>query len=283
MSYTYWNTFIDTWRSLPHKEYINAFPLAPYHIINGWENPNLLPLYGTDGGLDLSLQYLPEPWWGNDGSSPLESVIINYNPAGLNKAYFGASSAQHYMHSSHLYGFPNYSDFIKNEVSICSTRFPRKYKFHFSDRANRVFGSLTRNRVHLVGSALKNHLSVELAPWYTPTSNLIRPYILRNIKSVYDNCILFAANESRRIHNTVLKNKVIIRASRDFILSLLPYFGSYTTSADRTTISGNGKWFSFSLDDIPGIEFVCIWGPKSRNDFPSHTDLDEILNAIKIS
>jgi hypothetical protein len=280
MSYIYWNNFIDFWRFLPPFEFTNPNPIAPNNLIGGWTNPNLTPINGTLSLNDLTLQYLPEPWWGNNGNHALESVVINYNPAGLNEAYWGVNANQHYNHSRGLYGFADYSSFIDNEVLTVSNRFPGKYTFHFSNRAKRIFDSLNRNGVTLTENKLENHLSIELAPWYTPQSNLIFPYIIANIQNVYANCILFAANESTRIINPALNRKVIIRASRDSLLNLIPYFGTHVIIYDKTTPSGNGRWFKFSLNAIPNIEFICIWGPKSRNDFPPNSELDIILNNL---
>lgn len=280
MSYLFWNNFIDTWRNLPPNEYLNPHPVAPYDLLNGWTNPNLTPIYGTVNQGDLSLQYLPEPWWGNNGNHPLECVVLNYNPAGLNYNYHGNNAAQHFNNSRALFGFQSYSDFINCEVLNRSLRFPGKYTFHYSNRARRVFDSLTRNSIALAGNNLENHLSIELAPWYTPNSNLILPYVRFNTASIYKNCIMFAANESMRIHNHILRNKVIIRTSKDSILKLLPSFGLYSIIYDRTTKSGDGRWFKFSLHAILNVEFICIWGPKSRNDFPPNLDLDQILNNL---
>lgn len=280
MSYQFWNNFITSWRNLPPSEYLNTHPVAPYNLLNGWTNPNLVPLYGTVNQRDVSLQYLPEPWWGNNGNYPLESVVLNYNPAGLSTDYCRNNAQQHITNSRALFGFQIYSDFVNNEVLTRSRRFPGKDTFHYSNRARRVFDSLIRNNIVLAGNNLENHLSIELAPWYAPKSNLILPYIGLNTLSIYNNCIMFAANESRRIQNPILRNKVIIRASRDSILRLLPYFGQYIIIYDQTTTLGNGRWFKFSLNAIPNIEFICIWGPKSRNDFPPNGDLDEILNHL---
>jgi len=279
MSYTYWNNFIDFWRYLPPAGYTNPYPTA-YTLIAGWTNPNQSPIFGTLSMRDLSLQYLPEPWWGNNRTHDLESVVINYNPAGLDRNYWGVQANQHYNHSRTLFGFMDYSSFINNEVLTASNRFPGKNTFHYSNRAKRIFDSLSRIGVPLAGRRLENHLSIELAPWYTPKSNLIFPYLRINIDNIYANCILFAANESTRIVNPVLKNKVIIRASKNSVLNLLPHLGHYVIIYDETTPSGNGRYFKFRLNTIPNIEFVCIWGPNSRNDFPPSADLDIIMNAL---
>jgi len=278
MSYNYWNNFIDTWRHLPIHELTNPNPVSP--LIHGWTNPNMRQLFGTLSMNDLSYQYLPEPWWGNNGIHALESVVINFNPAGLNRDYCGVHSQQHHNHSNTLFGFPDYSGFIDHEVLSASNRFPGKHIFHYSNRAKRIFDSLGRIGVNLAGNNLENHLSIELAPWYTPQSKLIMPYILDNIQCVYHHCIAFAANESTRIINPKLNRKVIIRTSKNTILKLLRYLGNYVIISERTTKSGKGMCFQFSLNTIPQIEFISIWGPESRNDFPPNEDLDEILSAL---
>jgi len=280
MSYQYWNNFIDSWRGLNLLECLNTAPAEEFQSLLGWSNPNLMRLYGTENNNDLSLQYLPEPWWGNNGTSPLESVIINYNPAGLNDNFYGQNAEQHITNSNGLFGFNNYSDFINNEVLTQSSRFPGKYHFHFSTRARRIFESLNRNHVTLLGNGLQNHLSIELAPWYTPKSKFIEPYIMLNADIIYRQCIVFAADRSMLIHNPVLKNKVIIRASKNFTEKFLQYCGEYNVLRDYTTNSGNGRFFKFSLNSIPNIQFISIWGIRARNDFPANIDLDEILGVI---
>jgi hypothetical protein len=73
---------------------------------------------------------------------------------------------------------------------------------------------------------------------------------------------------------------VIIRTNKKYIKTLLPYLGPHVIIYDRTTHSGCGRWFKFILCAIPDVEFICIWGPKSRNDFPPDIDLDQILNNL---
>lgn len=66
--YKYWEEFVEQW----FKGNDNA--------IKGWSNPDMTPaLCNTKGDTQSSL-YIPEPWWGNDGTKPLHSVVINFNP-----------------------------------------------------------------------------------------------------------------------------------------------------------------------------------------------------------
>lgn len=57
MFYTYWNDFIKKW-------------FSGCKNIDGWTEP----------AGKLSSHYIPEPWWGNDDSQPLHSIVVNFNP-----------------------------------------------------------------------------------------------------------------------------------------------------------------------------------------------------------
>ena len=57
MSYNYWNNFVENWGVLPQVEYINPNPIAPFHSILNWINPNLSPLMNSDQLADYSLKY----------------------------------------------------------------------------------------------------------------------------------------------------------------------------------------------------------------------------------
>ena len=290
MSYAYWNNFVDHWRNLPLAKYVNGNQLTAIPDIFGWTNPNLFPLYGTENQQDFALQYLPEPWWGNDGNNPLESVVINYNPAGLNNGYFGVKALQNINQSRNLFGFNSYADFINSEVANQAVNFPGKFQFHYNKRAYPVLSALNLN------PNFENHLSVELAPWYTPKSNLIIPYIDNNLNNVYNNSLLFAANESRRINNKTLNNKVLVRTSKnefDRLLTRMTNSGIINGYGITTEGSvpipqfplGSGSYCKFEIHDpiINGIEFIAVWKPKpgySTNDFPLIPQLTWIFNVI---
>ena len=136
MSYIFWNNFVDMWRTLPAVEYLNPAPVPPFNTILGWSNPNLTPLMNSSSINDYSLQYLPEPWWGNNGTHILHSVVINYNP-------WTGGHSQHHIASTALYGFATFSDFVNDSVlhggvMLGTNNWHRK-------RARRVFNTLNRN------------------------------------------------------------------------------------------------------------------------------------------
>ena len=279
MSYIFWNNFVDRWRTLPPVEYLNPAPIPPFNTILGWTNPNLTPLMNSPAITDYSLQYLPEPWWGNSGVHVLNSVVINYNPG-------GGSGIQQYHHSMALFGCAHYQDFADNEATGATNLFAGTNNWHRSNRARRIFNTLSRIRILLHGNHnLQNHLSIELIPWHTLNSLTIGPYINANLQTIFDNCIKFSANESLRIENIKLKNKVILRLNGTMTTNLLSDFVRLGICAYNVinqigyTQSMNGGFFKFAINTLPNVEFISIWG-KIGNDFPPNIDMDWIFTNI---
>jgi len=276
MSYNYWNDFVDNWKVLPIPQFTSPTPPPLYNSISGWTNPNLLPLLNATGGVDYSLQYLPEPWWGNNGLQVLNSVVINYNP-GL------GGGLQNYPASIGLFGFPNFQSFVNNNIAV--NFFPETNRWHKGKRAMRVFNTLQRIGIGLgVNNQLYNHLSIELIPWHTTDITQIGPYVNINLNQIYINCLRFAANESMRINNAKLRNKVLLRINGNTTIALLNALAAagictYTiVTPIGYVIGGTGGYFKFTIGAIPNVEFISIWGV--RNDFPSNFDMDWIFNYI---
>ena len=279
MSYKFWNSFVDKWQSLPHNEYSNPNPISPYNQIFGWTNPNLSSLMNDSSIGDFSLKYLPEPWWGNNGHHVLNSVIINYNPG-------SGDGIQGFTHSAGLFGCANFQDFANNEAIAKTNIFSATSRWHTSKRATRVFNTLSRIGIMLHGNnSLRNHLSIELIPWHTSNSLTLRPYINSNLGAIFNNCISFAANESKRVANTKLNKKVILRINGKMTKSLLDNFllnGICQYSIINPisyTPSKRAGFFKFAINVIPDVEFISIWG-KIGNDFPPDNDMDWIFINI---
>lgn len=279
MSYKYWNEFVNNWRHLPVSEYINPSPTIPYNLLLNWHNPNLTPLLNSPHPADFSLKYLPEPWWGNNGAHALNSIVINYNPG-------NGGNIQNYVHSTGLYGNPNFQTFANNEALRVSNNFIDTNRWHKAKRSSRVFNALNRNGIALGKyTNLCNHLSIELIPWHTPNSTYIGNYISNNLQEIYDHSIVFAAQESNRISNPLLHNKVLLRLSGTTTLNLFESFRAsgicnYTILTPIGYTPGlKGGYLKVSISSIPNVQFVSIWG-KIGNDFPPDTDMDWIFNHI---
>jgi hypothetical protein len=133
---------------------------------------------------------------------------------------------------------------------------------------------------------LENHLSLELIPWHTTNTSTITPYLNLNLQSIFDNIIAFAAYESSKIQNEKLKNKVILRLSGNNTMKLLNNFVQHgvctfvTTEQIGYTPSTNGCFFKFKINELTDVEFISIWGKKSRNNFPPDEDLEFIFRNV---
>ena len=289
MSYKYWNDFVDQWRNNP------LVPTAP--VVGGWTNPNTVPLLNSYGAPspDLSINYLPEPWWGNDGNSQLHSVVINSNP------FTGNGALQHYAVPGIpiLYGSRNYQEFVANEVSQFITAGGAPFlaptnNWHFVRRANVIHNALVAcGSIALfpLKGYFENHLSIEMIPWHTPdsTNPQYMDYVLANLKPIYDYVFCFAAERSRNIINRILNKKVIIRSTYNKITPILNALAAIGKTTTRSLpiiypAGTDGNYFKFRFDDpqISDVEFICIWGGNSRNDFPQpyRGVFDPIISVI---
>ena len=226
----------------------------------------------------MSSKYLPEPWWGNDGSKPLHSVVINFNPS---------AGGECQLRGENLYRDDYANDVVNNEAIPEGEKKPYLYQtrdWHKNKRAMPILNSLNRLYGIDAPDGWRNHLSIELIPWHTKgVDEQYMKYLKQNIQAVYDQSICFAAHESRRIENEKLNRVVILRASGNKTKQLLEYLGSISKSYEvgeiNETENKQGKYMEFSIHEISDVRFVSIWGPLSRNDFPRSV-LDEILRVI---
>lgn len=255
--YQYWEEFIKLWQCGKWKD--------------DWSNPDVFPLFNKTEGKELSSLFIPEPWWGNDGTQPLHSVVINFNPG---------EGGPEQKRSAFPHEFSYTHDVVGDSNRLLNTR-----KWHKSKRAMRILNTLYR--IHCIkGSySLENHLSVELIPWHTKNvTNNYMPYLIKNIKAVYEHSISFAANESRRIQNDKLNSVVIVRTNdikAQSVLDELKQNGILSEIQGKgMSSSGKGKYIKFRFLSLPDIRFICIWGEKSRNDFPPNKDMDYIMGMI---
>lgn len=264
-NYKYWEDFIKEWRDSENFKLTNK-------KICGWTNPNLPPVLINDPQKkDLSSDYIPEPWWGNDGTQPLYSVVINFNPG---------AGGPNQLRDNFPKGVSYSKDVVWNQSILPDTR-----KWHKSKRAMRILNTLYRQDSIRKPYGLDNHLSVELVPWHTKgVDNEFNAYLNQNIKAVYENSICFAANRSREIENDKLHSVVIVRmndSNTQIIMDRLKHLGVESDIVSTgVTASGLGSYMEFRLSSLSDIRFISIWGKQSWNDFPPNAEMDEIFKII---
>lgn len=274
--YDYWDDFFKEWKKgKSHGNVSNA------DKIKGWSNPdsNECSLFNNIDTSDKASEYVPEPWWGNDGTAPLHSVVINLNP--------GQGGEEQLL--SAVFGFSTYADLVN------SNHLKETINWHFTERASPLFAALDKISLTDVWSRnlnVSNHLSIELIPWHTKQASGIgyakqyNAYIKQNLREIFDYCISFAAVASRNIANNKLKNTVIIRASYRRIEPLLlklkkAEITGYKEMPKVLTLNGsNSKYQVFELNAFKDIKFVCVWDPKRRNKLPCVPDLQSIITNI---
>lgn len=279
MSYIFWNKFVSDWANCPPN------PAIPPHpsIITGWSNPNGIPLMNTTHPGDYSFQYLPEPWWGNSGNDPLHCVFLNHNPAsgGVHQSYPVAA----------LGG--TYQQLVEDEVAIfhggIHTDFRSTCLWHKNSRANRVIDALNALTpgIAIARNDIRHLLSIEFIPWHTKFFDVSGlTYLLANHTVFSDSVLLFAAKESRRIANPVLKNKVLLRTNRkriEIILSTLAAKGDiagYTLSPKLTEKAHTYDWDYFTIDRA-GFEDVIFFRIQHiKNDLPGYNGMLDFLTNV---
>lgn len=264
--YQYWESFIVQWYKWKKEECREA--------PNGWSNPDDLPLYNNKEAKDMSSLYIPEPWWGNDGRQPLHCVVVNFNPGEGGEE----QTWENIPYKS------SYTDDIVNANNVLL--FTKCW--HWSKRAKPILKIVKEKEEENIKEwlGLQHCLSVELIPWHTKT---VTPsywdYLKANISKVYEHSICFAANEARRIDNQMLNSVVILKMSGQNTKTLLKYLDEAKISSSKvkpiqSVNSGKGKYMEFTINDLPDIRFISIWGARSRNNFPSNEEMKEIFEKI---
>lgn len=265
--FDYWDRFVDRW--------YNGTMKADMLTKNcEWSDPCSIPLYNDKIGLSYSYDFLPEPWWGwnPERKLPLHSVVINYNPG----------SGGIVQHRNCIAYSGSYSGIVNGGI------LPATEKWHYSKRALPVLRALESLNYISGPYSIWNHLSIEVLPWHTKTVNAnYRKYITHglNATQIFEKVFMFAAVASSKIENKKLKDKVIVKMNESniaFVLKALAGVG-YTSkiTVPVTSCPGqDGKFLEFMIDHLPHTKFICIWGSKSRNNFPGKQAMEWILSNI---
>ena len=254
--YSYWNTFVLDWIKSPY---------GPENLLNTALKDGEDP--------DYSKYYVPEPWWGNDGTDPLYSVCVNLNPG-------KGDSKLHTISNAKLKGITEYKDLF--------LILPDTHNWHQNRRAAPI-GNALRAVHNLPAGDIKNHLSIELIPWHTEhATQELRywDYVLENLESIYRYSILFAYEKSHQIEGP-LKSKVILRfsgACADKLFKELKRKRLIGEYRERTLNleSSNTHVQVYTIDSLSDCEFIAIWRSSGYglNNFPCAEDMKEIITLI---
>jgi hypothetical protein len=232
--------------------------------IGGWQLPN-----------SNMATFLPEPWWGNDGSKcsdPLYSVVVNYNP-GKGGDIQAINNSEFAQIQNKLTNASTYQDLMLSDLPA---HLPKTHRWHQNGRAIKMIEVLRQLhkpvQVCPPFSEVRHHLSVELIPWHTPntSSKQFMDYVNNNAKAIVDKSIAFAAAQSLRIPNEFdTHGKVIMRMTWRNVERILKRADvAYTDQPQIKLTNANGnltiwKLVEFTIDQFPGVSFRCVWGVRN--------------------
>ena len=216
-----------------------------------------------------SSDYLPEPWWGNDGVDPLDSVCVNLNPGKGEACQMRC----------------NFATLSSYDPTSLALTLSKTDKWHREKRADPIAKALRSIGIPAKGGNSGN-LDIELVPWHSAHATYVYGfygYIKNNAQDIFDWGLSFAADESRRITNNKLKNTVILRMSAknaEFLFRQFKNCGAIQSfsQSQAYNVCQNAHWKEYKLNVFSGFRFVCIWRSKgwNLNDFPS----DAVMSCI---
>lgn len=296
--YDYWDKFVQEWLDYVINNTLSTNNQWNSHIINNgkyynlsqWKYPGFNNSDPKNNPNDPTIQYLPEPWWGNDGTHPLHSVIINFNPGKGDKVQYNNdlnnSKYSAYV-NAHIRDYISYIQRNPKQKIPNNTDFLQTCDWHYSRRAKWIYEAITpiygcSNYLLSNNLSLHNHLSVELIPWHSKSAmSDFHKYVASNRNAIFEHSVKFAAEASKCINNPILRNVVIVRMSSSAFKQCLGGIGGLNYLIQEVKFDA-GIYCIFEFTTIPNVIFVCIWGEHSQNAFPSKASLAKILNEVAI-
>ena len=257
MPRNYWSNYVNNWLSGSQ---------APAPTMKNTLNP-----------MTMSSDYIPEPWWGNDGVQPLDSVCVNLNP--------GKGDDLQMRRNISKLKIPRYAP------SSLASHLPLTDAWHREKRAFPIAKAL-RACGYSASGTNDGNLDIELIPWHsehaTNAYGFFR-YVDNNAVDIFKWGLSFAAEESKRITNPLLKNTVLLRFSAsnaDRVFKSFYKARAISAPVIKSPINclpnNNTCWCIYTISQIPDIRFVCIWRKRwyGLNNFPSDADMYSIFQRL---
>lgn len=286
--YEYWDAFVNEWKifinesgGLIHSHFYSDLDKKRYSNLTKWAYPIFGRKEKKKVFYDSSIYYLPEPWWGNDGTQPLSAVVVNLNP--------GSGGFEQTI--SNLPSFEKYSDFIREMVDAYksnanSIALKATNDWHYKNRCIPIFRIL---KLFGITDYLEfnNFLSIELVPWHSSKFVNLGKYPNENIETIINQSVYFAAEASKEIRNDILRNKVLFRMSINTIRSIFSktkFKIKEQKSKNKPDEFENANYVEFEIlcnknKIFTDVRFYAIWQPfqMSMNNFPYSADLKRII------
>ncbi|MDE6298758.1 MAG: hypothetical protein K2M10_03830 [Muribaculaceae bacterium] len=209
--------------------------------------------------------HLPEPWWGWSplNGNALHSVVINLNPG--KEGDEQTSDSLRPILGNKTYSKAMHSGALPEHLS-------KTHAWHSNHRAKSILSRLTGLDIS-DKDYISHHLSIELSPLHSVTSQKVDSYVAANLGDVLEHSLLFAAEASRLVEGP-MHGVVIVRCSARRFLKMFRNCGISTCSQTQD-YSKSPYWCRFDAPGFEDVNFVCVWG--ARNNLPTK-DIEIIIN-----
>ena len=266
--YDYWDSFINEWRCFTCSKHL-------FLKKRKWDKlifPNLTKFtypdfYNAHKGND-TIDYLPEPWWGNDGTHPLSAVVINLNPGE------GGDSQLR----TNLPRFSRYSRYVSHKVDDFVNN--RELKIYLNNKSVRSTTEwlllkralpIFRAFPDIPFQSVENVLAVELLPWHSRNFGDTGKYYENNVYAIYEKSIKFALEASEHVCYLKLRNIVFARVNLDVLTKIL--------GKEYRPIKYNNNILIFKIVEN-GKTYHIIANKSSYNNLPAKEGLIDIVTKI---
>lgn len=272
--YQYWNEFVREW-----LDYHTANSRSALNIGVNYDKKWTIPqnMYGSNKPDIETIQYMPEPWWGNDGTHIFQAVFLNLNPGNG-----GGEQNINYIKNCIINSYQNYvSDKVDTFVNN------KEFKVYVNNKYQKSTTEwLLLQRVKPFLNALefdyftvRNSLGIDLIPWHTPSFNQItKEYIKKNANAICNYSIKFALTASREIKGK-LQNVVVARVPCQLFIDILRF-------SNEIQMVECQNYYEKDKNEIltlryNGEQFYIMVLSGARNNLPSKQKIQAMQQLIE--
>lgn len=275
--YDYWDSFINEWRCFACPSY--KIPLGKrswniaqeklYPNITKWKYPSFLnAIQGKE-----TVEYLPEPWWGNDGTHPLSAVVINLNPGEGGDSQLRTNLPRFSRYSRYVSHKVN--DFVNNKefkIYLNNKRVKSTTEWLLLQRALPIFNAFPG----IPFQSVENVLAVELFPWHSKAYKDTCNYHINNCSEIFKYSIMFALEASEHVCYPELRNIVFARVRIQLLWNILKNISGINIQSINYKFKMLGKEEIFIIN-YNGKCYYIIANNNSFNNLPSKGTMRNIV------
>lgn len=265
--YRYWDEFVCEWKNFMSGGG-NIASWCRYTHLSQWLYPSFCNYIDKNNSSTPTIDYLPEPWWGNNGKHPLSAVVINLNPGkgGTSQHYTSLANIAYSAHVSQ-----KVDDFVNNKeykVYINNKYVTSTTEWLLTQRALPIFNAFPCLKVN---NKANNVLGVDLIPWHSEKSATVTNYIKNNYNAIYNYSIKLALKASESIQFKLLCNVVFARVKYSTIDDIL----TKNNVKHKTILTHNSCIVCEITENNRTYHLISV--TSFHNNMPSRSNIQETV------